>query len=140
MYSVPQVVSDLRVLDLGMDSSVIPSQQDTIKRAKVENAHPAMFTLALTVDSNDPSIEKLNVQDLYKSNLETRPVSSDSDSSCLSKKRTFSDVQVDPPKFRMSRKKPRQLPPDSNIPQDYVVFDAVREPVSKNTKDETNED
>jgi len=121
-----------------MDSTVVPSQQhDTIKRAKVENAPPSIFTLALTVDSNDPSIDVINVQDLYKSNLENRPASSDSDSS-QSKKRTFSNVQVDPPKFRMSRKKPRQHPPDTNIPQDYVIFDAVREPLPNNNNQTTD--
>ena len=110
-----------------------------MKRAKVENAQPSIFTLALTVDSDDSSIDTINVQDLYRSNLETRPVSSDSDSS-LRKKRTFSDVQVDPPKFRMSRKKPRQHPPDPSIPQDYVVFDAVREPVANNTNNNETTD
>ena len=123
-----------------MDSTVLPSQHDTIKRAKVENAHSSIFTLALTVDSDDASIGNINVQDLYKSNLETRPVSSDSDSSSLSKKRVFSEVLVDPPKFRMSRKKPRQHPPDPNIPQDYVVFDAVREPVVPEENKDTNSD
>lgn len=120
-----------------MDATVVPSEHDTIKRAKVENAPPSIFTLALTVDSNDPSIETINVQDLYKSNLENRPISSDSDSS-QSKKRAYSDAQVEPPKFRMSRKKPRQHPPDPNIPQDYVIFDAVREPLPNNNNDTTD--
>ena len=118
------------VLDLGVDSTVRPLQHDTIKRPQLENTPPSIFTLALTVDSDDPSIDSINVQDLYKSNLETRPASSDSsDDSSQSKKRAFSDVLLDPHKFRMSRKKPRKHPPDPNIPQDYVVFDAVREPV-----------
>ena len=134
-------------LDLGLDSKIpttAPQQQqqqpwehhDTIKRSKLEHAqHPSIFTLALTVDSEEySSIEAINIQDLYKSSLENRPASSgsaNSTSSILSKKRAFSDVLVDPPKFRMSRKKPRQHPPDQDIPQDYVVFDAVREPLAE---------
>jgi hypothetical protein len=114
-------------LDLGIDSptSLSSPSQDTVKRAKVEHATASIFTLALTVDSDDTSIDSINVQDLYKSKLESRPDSSDSDSS--RKKRSFSDV-IDPPKFRMSRKKPRQNVPETNIPQDYEVFDAIREP------------
>ena len=73
------------------------------------------------------TLEEINVQDLYKSTLDIRPLSSDSDSSA--KKRTFSELLTSPPKFRMSRKKQRQHPPDANIQQDYVVFDAIREPV-----------
>src|SRR5271154_6299664 len=91
--SIPNV---LTYLDLGVDSTVIPSRPDTLKRPKLNNAHPSIFTLALTVDSDDTSLDAINVQDLYKSNLESRPISSDSDTS-LSKKRAFSDVLVDPP-------------------------------------------
>jgi hypothetical protein len=120
---------------LGVETpAVAASQHDTIKRPKVEHTHPSIFTLALTVDSDEyTKLESINVQDLYKPSLESRPVSSDSDGSNTSKKRAFSDVLVDQPKFRMSRKKPRQHPPDSNIPQDYIVFDAVREPVVQNS-------
>lgn len=116
-------------LDLGAESPAVvsPSQQQDPKRSKVDHGAASIFTLALTVDSDDTTIDSINVQDLYKSKLESRPVSSDSDSS--RKKRSFSDV-IDPPKFRMSRKKPRQNVPETNIPQEYEVFDAIREPVS----------
>lgn len=103
-----------------------------IKRSKLDDPPPSVFTLALTVDSDDASIDTINVEDLCKATLDTRPASSDSaDSTASSKKRAFSDLLiVDPPKFRMSRKKPRQHPPaDPSIPQDYIVFDAVREPL-----------
>jgi len=126
-------------VDLGLDASVVPAgvasptaPLDSIKRTKLDNPPPSVFTLALTVDSDDASIDTINVQDLYRANLDTRPASSDSaDSTASSKKRAFSDLlHVDPPKFRMSRKKPRQHPPaDPSVPKDYVVFDAVREPL-----------
>jgi Transcription factor Iwr1 len=113
---------------LGIESSnALPSRQDTIKRAKVEQPQSSIFTLALTVDSTEyPSLETINVQDLYKSTLESRPVSSDSDNGV--KKRSFSNI-IDPPKFRMSRKRPRQTAPDEQISTDYVLFDAIREPI-----------
>ena len=108
---------------------------DTVKRQKSENGHPSMFTLALTVDSEHyASLDEINVQDLYKTKIENRPVSSDSDGS-LGKKRTFSEILLDPPKFRMSRKKARQLPPDPGRSQDYVVFDAIREPLRPNSEE-----
>ena len=121
-------------VDLGVDrTSITSSPQDTTKRSKVEqNATPSMFTLALTVESTEfSSVDTLSGQELYKSTLESRPVSSDSDSS---KKRSFSNI-IDPPKFRMSRKKARQNPPDTIISQDYILFDAVREPIVTRASD-----
>jgi Transcription factor Iwr1 len=112
------------VPDLGPDSK--NSKHDTLKRAKVEHQR-SIFTLALTVDSDEyTKLEAINIQDVYKPRVESRPVSSDSESS--GKKRNFSEVPVDAPKFRMSRKKARQLPPEE-ISKDYVVFDAIREPI-----------
>jgi Transcription factor Iwr1 len=129
-------------LGLGPDTSASSSfsvaspltpAHDTIKRTKLDTAPPpSMFTLALTVDhEDDPSIDTLKAHDLCKTQHplldDTRPASSDSADSTTSKKRAFSSLLVDPPKFRMSRKKARQHPPNEVAEQDYVVFDAVRE-------------
>jgi len=72
------------------------------------------------------SIEKLDTPKLWKSQIEHRPVSSDSDSSGSGKKRAFSEIITSPPKFRMSRKRPRQTPPENTTPA-IQVFDAIRE-------------
>jgi hypothetical protein len=70
------------------------------------------------------TLDRLDI-DLWKTQLDKRPESSDSDTS--SKKRAFSQVLTSPPKFRMSRKRPRNNPPDVSTTQDVQVFDAIRE-------------
>jgi len=113
----------LPTLYLDMEQTTTPP--DTTKRVKIEHAPPSVFTLAMTMESDEyTTLDNLDV-DLWKSQLDKRPDSSASDSS--SKKRAFSQVHVSPPKFRMSRKRPRNNPPETPMPEQVQVFDAVRE-------------
>jgi Transcription factor Iwr1 len=131
------IPSNLTFVDLGGNDSVVDA---SAKRPKQDHPAASIFTLAITVDSEEDfaSINRLalpNMGTLDLSASSSRPDSRDSDASA-SRKRSFAQL-VDVPKFRVSRKKQRQEQREA-ILLDYEVFDAVREP-TQTRRDEVPE-